>query len=60
MIKKIIKSYLAFGLGVLFGAVIAATVSWIVMSVSYGNPDLEKILDIRECLEEKKYEQENK
>jgi len=53
MIKKIIKSYLAFGLGVLFGAAIAATVSWAVMSVSYGNPDLEKILDIRECLKEK-------
>jgi hypothetical protein len=53
MIKKLIKSYLAFGLGVLFGAAIAATVSWAVMSIAYGNPDLEKILDIRECLEEK-------
>jgi len=53
MIKKLIKSNITFGLGVLFGAVIAAISSWVVMSISYGNPDLERILDIRECLEEK-------
>ncbi len=56
MVKKIIKSYLAFGLGIIVGSAIAAVVSWVVMSIAYGNPDLEKVLDIRECLEEKRNE----
>jgi hypothetical protein len=56
MIKKIIKSYFVFGLGIIIGSAIAATVSWIVMSIAYGNPDLEEVLDIRECLEEKRNE----
>ena len=56
MVKKIIKSYLVFGLGIVVGSAIAATVSWIVMSIAYGNPDLEEVLDIRECLEEKRNE----
>lgn len=53
LIKKIIKYYLVFGLGVLFGAVIASVVSWTIMSITHGNPDLEKFLDVRECLKEK-------
>ena len=57
LIKKIIKSYLVFGLGVIFGAVIASVISWAVMTITHGNPDLEKFLDVRECLEEKINEQ---
>ena len=53
MIKKIIKSYFVFGLGIVVGSVIATTVSWAIMSMAYGNPDLEEVLDIRKCLEEK-------
>lgn len=56
MIKKILKSYLAFGLGMVVGSAISAVVSWTIMSLAYGNPNLEKVLDIRECLEEKKNE----
>jgi len=59
LIKKIIKSYFVFGLGMLFGAVIASVVSWVIMSITHGNPDLEKFLDVRECLEEKINEQES-
>ena len=59
LIKKIIKSYLVFGLGMLFGAVIASVVSWAIMSITHGNPDLEKFLDVRECLEERIYEPES-
>jgi hypothetical protein len=53
LIKKIIKSYLVFGLGVVFGAIIASVISWAIMTIAHGNPDLEKFLDVRECLEEK-------
>jgi len=56
LFKKLIKSYLAFGLGMIAGSTIAAVVSWVVMSIAYGNPDLEEVLDIRECLEEKRNE----
>ena len=56
MIKKIIKSYFVFGLGIIIGSAISATVSWGVMSIAYGNPDLEEILNITECLEEKRNE----
>lgn len=37
------------------GAIIASVVSWSVMTIAYGNPDLEKTLKIRECLLEKGY-----
>ena len=53
LFKKLIKSYLAFGLGMIVGSVIASIVSWSVMTMAYGNPDLERTLKIRECLEEK-------
>jgi len=56
LFKKFVKSYLAFGLGMVVGSAIAAVVSWILMSIAYGNPDLEEVLDIRECLEEKRNE----
>jgi len=35
------------------GSIIASIVSWSVMTMTYGNPDLERTLKIRECLEEK-------
>ena len=35
------------------GSIIASIVSWSVMTMAYGNPDLERTLKIRECLEEK-------
>lgn len=53
LFKKFIKSYLAFGLGVVVGSVIASVVSWSVMTIAYGNPDLERTMQIKECLKEK-------
>tara|TARA_R110000824_G_scaffold100221_2_gene238322 strand:+ start:628 stop:804 length:177 start_codon:yes stop_codon:yes gene_type:complete len=53
LFKKFIKSYLAFGLGVIVGSVIASVVSWSVMTVAYGNPDLERTMQIKECLKER-------
>lgn len=53
LFKKLIKSYLVFGLGMIVGSIIASIVSWSVMTMAYGNPDLERTLKIRECLEEK-------
>jgi hypothetical protein len=53
LFKKLIKSYLVFGLGILAGSVIASVVSWSVMTIAYGNPDLERTLKIKECLQEK-------
>jgi F0F1-type ATP synthase membrane subunit c/vacuolar-type H+-ATPase subunit K len=53
LFKKLIKSYLAFGLGMIVGSIIASIAAWSVMTVAYGNPDLEKTLKIRECLQEK-------
>tara|TARA_R110002110_G_scaffold355536_1_gene565171 strand:+ start:180 stop:356 length:177 start_codon:yes stop_codon:yes gene_type:complete len=53
LFKKLIKNYLAFGLGIVTGSIIASIVSWMVMTLAYGNPDLEKTLKIKACLEEK-------
>ncbi len=53
LFKKIVKSYFALGIGMIMGAVIASVVSWAFMTIAYGNPDLERTLKIKECLEEK-------
>jgi len=55
LFRKLIKSYFVFGFGMMAGAIIASVVSWSVMTIAYGNPDLEKTLKIRECLLEKGY-----
>jgi len=55
LFRKLIKSYFVFGAGIVVGAIIASVVSWSVMTIAYGNPDLEKTLKIRECLIEKGY-----
>ena len=52
-LKSFAKSYLVFGLGVLFGSAISCITTYIIMSACYGIPDTIKILEIQECLEEK-------
>ena len=52
-VKKIFFGYIVFGLGTVFGAVIASVVTWSIMSAAYGIPDTAKILKIQDCLEEK-------
>ena len=53
LFKKIIKNYLFFGLGVIFGSVISTFVTYAVFSISYGTPTAARVLQIQECLEEK-------
>jgi len=52
-IKKFFFGYIMFGLGTVFGAVIASIVTWSIMSVAYGIPDAGQILKIQDCLEER-------
>jgi len=56
LISGFAKSYAIFGLGVLFGSVIASVTTYAVMTACYGIPDTIKILEIQECLQEKIYE----
>ncbi len=53
LFKKLIKNYLFFGLGVIFGSVIATFMTYAVFSISYGTPTAARVLQIQECLEEK-------
>ena len=53
LFKKFIKNYLFFGLGVIFGSIIATIVTYAVFSVSHGTPTAAKVLQIQACLEEK-------
>jgi hypothetical protein len=53
LFKKLIKNYLFFGLGVIFGSIISTFVTYAVFSISHGTPTAAKVLHIQECLEEK-------
>lgn len=52
-IKKFFLGYVMFGLGTVFGAVIASIVTWSIMSAAYGLPEAAQILKIQDCLEER-------
>jgi len=49
----LVKKYLFFGLGVLFGSAIGTGITYVVLSACYGLPDIADVLEIKECLEEK-------
>tara|TARA_R110002020_G_scaffold251908_3_gene465711 strand:+ start:2599 stop:2784 length:186 start_codon:yes stop_codon:yes gene_type:complete len=51
--KKFIVGYVMFGLGTVFGAIVASIVTWSIMSAAYGIPDAGQILKIQDCLEER-------
>jgi hypothetical protein len=53
LFKKLIKNYLFFGVGVIFGSVIATFVTYAVFSISHGTPSATRVLQIQECLREK-------
>ena len=57
LFKKLVKNYLFFGLGVVFGSVISTFITYAVFSISHGTPNAAKVLQIQECLEEKINEQ---
>jgi len=53
LVKKLVKNYLFFGLGVVFGSTIATFVTYAVFSITHGVPSAAKVLQIQQCLEEK-------
>jgi hypothetical protein len=53
LFKKLVKNYLFFGIGVVFGSVISTFVAYTVFSISHGTPNAAKVLQIQECLKEK-------
>ena len=52
-LKKASAAYIAFGLGTIFGSIIASVVGTMIYQVVTGNKDAAKILQITECLEER-------
>ena len=55
MMEKLGTGYLAFGIGVIFGAIIATLTSYYVFEAALGSPDASRILQIQDCLEERIY-----
>ena len=54
MFKKLKKAgvaYVAFGIGTIFGSIIASVMGTMIYQVVTGNEDAAKILQITECLE---------
>jgi hypothetical protein len=52
-LKKLGASYIAFGLGTIFGSIVASVVGTMIYQVINGNEDAAKILQITQCLEER-------
>ena len=55
MVKKLGTGYLAFGVGVVFGAIVATLTSYYIFEAALGSPDAANILQIHECLRENVY-----
>ncbi len=53
LFKNFLKNYLFFGIGVIFGSVIATFITYTIFAVSHGTPSAAKVLQIQECLEDK-------
>jgi len=53
--KTLGKGYLAFGVGVIFGAIIATLTSYYIFETALGSPDAGRVLQIQECLQERIY-----
>jgi hypothetical protein len=52
-LKKLGASYIAFGLGTIFGSIVASVVGTMIYQIVNGNEDAARILQITECLEER-------
>ena len=52
-LKKASAAYVAFGIGTIFGSIIASIMGTLIYQVVTGNKDAERILQITECLEER-------
>jgi hypothetical protein len=52
-IKVWIKKYLEFGLGTVFGAIVATITTYVMFQIAGGDIDQAKFLQIQDCLIEK-------
>ena len=52
-IKMWMKKYLEFGLGTIFGAIVATITTYVVFQVAGGDIDQARFLQIQKCLVEK-------
>jgi len=52
-LKKLGASYIAFGIGTIFGSIVASVVGTMIYQIVNGNEDAARILQITECLEER-------
>jgi hypothetical protein len=52
-IKVWIKKYLEFGLGTVFGAIVATITTYVMFQIAGGDIDQAKFLQIQDCLVEK-------
>ena len=55
-IKNLGSGYIGFGLGVIFGAIVATLTSYIIFAMAGGDMTQAEYLQIRECLVERLYE----
>ena len=55
MMNKLGTGYLAFGVGVVVGAIIATMTSYYIFEAALGKPEAANILQIQDCLQEKIY-----
>ena len=53
--KKLGAGYIGYGMGVVFGAIVATLTSYYIFEAALGSPEAGSILQIQECLEERIY-----
>ena len=51
--KKLGAGYIGFGMGVVFGAIVATLTSYYIFEAALGSPEAGSILQIQECLQER-------
>ena len=54
-VKKLGAGYIGFGMGVVFGAIVATLTSYYIFEAALGSPDAGRVLQIQECLQERIY-----
>tara|TARA_Y100000361_G_C10917156_1_gene217003 strand:- start:204 stop:380 length:177 start_codon:yes stop_codon:yes gene_type:complete len=53
LFKNIFKNYLFFGIGTIFGSTIATIITYCILTICYGTPEMATVLNIQDCLKEK-------
>ena len=52
-IRKLGAGYIGFAVGVIFGAIVATLTSYIVFTITLGDLDSARVLQIQDCLLER-------